>query len=222
MFQVFFLSVRHVHRPGHFLQRRCLGSDQADPTPNTQDGHDVDQEIFMKLRELLQAQYRQRRKLFSGPGVSQDVIYNAEGRRSKKQILVDMLQDSKRPIKELCNVELYELGETVKTTCLRHSKEGIVYCVCGECLMPSPEQTERIKNRISASADPLYVVNQSTPWTWRWAESSLERQMPPKRQGNRIPIAKNWKDVPEYRETKQVHGWTLEYRISGVLQHSRH
>ena len=67
---------------------------------------------------------------------------------------------SKRAIKEMDNIELYELGETVRTTkcptCLRHSKEGTVYCVSGECLLPSPEQTERIKNRIDIISDPLY------------------------------------------------------------------
>ena len=49
---------------------------------------------------------------------------------------------SKRAIKEMGNIELYELGETVRAaqcpTCLRHSKVGAVYCVCGKCLMPSP------------------------------------------------------------------------------------
>ena len=62
------------------------------------------------------------------------------------------------------NIELYELGETVRTTqcltSLRHSKEGTVHCVCGKCLMPLSEQTERIKNRIDIISDPLFVVKQ--------------------------------------------------------------
>ena len=63
-----------------------------------------------------------------------------DGYRSKSTIK-DLKQEgvsnvfseaSKRAIKEMGNIELYELGETVRTTtCLRHSKEGTVYRVCG-------------------------------------------------------------------------------------------
>ena len=97
--------------------------------------------------------------------------------------LVDRLQDgyrtsnvsseaSRRKIKEVGNVELFELGEAVRTTqcssCLRYSKEGTVYCLCGKCLVPSPEQIEKHRNRIDIISDPLYVVKQGTqrtPWT---------------------------------------------------------
>ena len=71
---------------------------------------------------------------------------------------------STRAVTEMGNVELYEFGETVRATqcptCQRHSKGGAVHCVCGKCLMPSPEETERIKNRIDIIADPLHVVQQ--------------------------------------------------------------
>ena len=53
---------------------------------------------------------------------------------------------SRRTIKELGNIELYDLGEisqTVQcTTCLKYSKEGAFHCTCGVCLVLSPEQTE--------------------------------------------------------------------------------
>ena len=38
----------------------------------------------------------------------------------------------------------------------------------------------------------------------------------PRRTGKKrdcTTIAKRWKDDPSYRAAKQVHGWTLEYRI---------
>ena len=122
-------------------------------------------------------------------GDSQDVIYKDEERITKVQTLVDRLQDgcrtksimydlkqdgksnefseaSRRKIKDIGNIGLYELGETDRanqcSSCLRHSKEGTVYCVCGKCLMPSPEQTEKIKNRIDLISDPLYVIKQGT------------------------------------------------------------
>ena len=41
-------------------------------------------------------------------------------------------EESKRKLKEMGNIELYELGETVRTTqcpiCLEHSKEGTKNC----------------------------------------------------------------------------------------------
>ena len=72
---------------------------------------------------------------------------------------------SKRKLKEMGNVELYELSETV-----RNSKEGTIYCGCGKCLIPSQEQTDKVKSRIDILADPLYVIKRGKagerhPWT---------------------------------------------------------
>ena len=91
--------------------------------------------------------------------VSQDVICKDEERMTKILTLVDKLQDVYRSnsiindlkkkcksntfsevsrciIKEMINIELYELGETIRTiqclSCLNYSKEGTVYCLCGE------------------------------------------------------------------------------------------
>ena len=85
---------------------------------------------------------------------------------------------SRRAIKDMGNIELYELGETVRPTqcptCLRRSTEETVYCVCGKCLMPSPEQTERIKNPIDIIADLVYVVKRGVrgvrhgPENWQY------------------------------------------------------
>ena len=89
--------------------------------------------------------------------------------------LVDRLQDgyrecvsdvfseeSKRNLKEMGNIELYELSETVRTTrcpiCLKHSKYGTIYCGCGKCLIPPNEHEEKIRKRIDILAEPLYVV----------------------------------------------------------------
>ena len=118
-------------------------------------------------------------------GVSQDDIYKDEERMTEMQNLVDRLQDgyrdksiikdlkqegvsnvfseeSKRKLKEMSNIELYEHSETVRTTqcptCLRHSKEGITYCGCGKCLIPSQEQADKIRSRIDIFADPLFEV----------------------------------------------------------------
>ena len=120
-------------------------------------------------------------------GVSQDATYKDEERMTPIQILVDKQQDryrthsiindlekkgtsstfseaSRRTIKEMGSIEFFELGETVRTIqcspCLKYCKEGTVYCSCGLCLMPSPEQTEKIKNRIGITSNPLYIMKE--------------------------------------------------------------
>ena len=86
------------------------------------------------------------------PGVSQDVIYQDEGRTTELRTFCRQVarwisfqvhprrletrrieyvnKALKRTIKEMGNIELYELGETDRTTqcptCFRHSNEGTV------------------------------------------------------------------------------------------------
>ena len=71
-------------------------------------------------------------------------------------------EESKRKLKEMGNIELYELSATVRTTqcllCLRHSNEGSIYCGCGECLILSQEHADKFQRIIDILADPLYVV----------------------------------------------------------------
>ena len=91
-------------------------------------------------------------------GVPQDDFHKDEERVTEIRNLVDGVQDgyrdksiikdlkhqgvsnvfseeSKRKLKEMGNIELYELGESVRTTqcptCLRHAKEGTINC--GKC-----------------------------------------------------------------------------------------
>ena len=62
-------------------------------------------------------------------------------------------EQSKRKLKEMGNIELYELRETVRTTqcpiCLKHSKEGTVYCGYGKCLIHSQEHEDKIQKNTS-------------------------------------------------------------------------
>ena len=82
----------------------------------------------------------------------------------KKGIFKTFSESSRRTIKEVGNIEFCELGETFKTSqcpsCLKYSKEGTVYCSCGICLTPSPEQTEKIKNRIDIISNPPYIIKE--------------------------------------------------------------
>ena len=90
----------------------------------------------------------------------QNLVYKLQDGYRDKSIIKDLKQggvsnvsseESKRQLKEMENIELYELSETVRTTqcptCLKHSKEGTIYCGCGKCLMLSQAHTDKIKKK---------------------------------------------------------------------------
>ena len=57
-------------------------------------------------------------------------------------------EESKRKLKEMGNIDLYELSETVRTTqcliCSKNSDEGTIYFGCGKCLIPSRHHADNI------------------------------------------------------------------------------
>ena len=103
----------------------------------SQDAVHTDQEIMTRIQTLvekLQAGYHAK-------SIIDDL--------GKKRTSNTLSKASRRTIKELGIFELYQLGEISKTvqcpTCLRYVEEGIVYCTCGVCFMPSPEKTKKSK-----------------------------------------------------------------------------
>ena len=113
------------------------------------------------------------------------------------------------------NIELYR--KTQCPTCLKHSKEGTIYCGCGKCLMPSPGQREKIKNRTDILADLQNVVKRVKagerhgPEEWHyhhWKAADASRNG---RKREYESVAKKWIEDPDYRVTQQIHGWTVEY-----------
>ena len=104
-------------------------------------------------------------------GIPQDAVHKDQGRMTQIEELVDKLRieyqtesiiadlgkkgksnklsdESRRTLQKIGNIELYELGEMSKTTqcraCLKYAPEGLIYCPCGVCLMPSQEQRKII------------------------------------------------------------------------------
>ena len=68
-------------------------------------------------------------------------------------VLIPQLETvSEESRRVMATLSFYKLGETSRKiqcpSCWTYSKEGSVYSPCGICLMPSPEQPEKIKNRI--------------------------------------------------------------------------
>ena len=73
----------------------------------------------------------------ASPSVSS---WSITGRRQQRRGADDS-EKSKRKLREMDNIELYELVETVRKTqcpyCLEHSREGTIYCGCRKCLIPT-------------------------------------------------------------------------------------
>ena len=71
-------------------------------------------------------------------------------------------EESKVMIRELGNVELFELCEIVPKVqcshCLLYWNQGIVYCTCGQCLIDSESRRKFNKLRLDALSIPNYVI----------------------------------------------------------------
>ena len=65
-------------------------------------------------------------------------------------------------IREMGNVELFELCETILkvqcSQCLLYWKQGVIYCICGHFLVESESRRNLYKLRLDALSIPHYVI----------------------------------------------------------------
>ena len=122
---------------------------------------------------------------FRVPGLSHAVVKEAEHLRVQERVKkienhphrealhADLQQNnvynpfsknSKAMIRELGNVELFELCETTPKVqcshCLLYWNQGIVYCTCGQCLIDSESLRKFNKLRLDALSVPNYVMEE--------------------------------------------------------------
>ena len=76
---------------------------------------------------------------------------------------------------EIGEIELYDLGDVSKKTqrpsCSKSWPEGLLYCTCGVCLRPAPEQKRKIKSEFDVLSIPYYTVeNGLLTRSKTWAE----------------------------------------------------
>ena len=76
--------------------------------------------------------------------------------------LQQIQQNSKEMIREVVDVELFELCETIPKVqcshCLLYWNQGIVYCTCAQCLIDSESKRKFNKLRLDALSIPNYVI----------------------------------------------------------------
>ena len=122
----------------------------------------VEEDQISTERPVLVDQKEEHEIHFRVPGLSHAVVKEAEHLRVQELVKKDrkssssrstscrleaekclqpIQQNSKEMIRELDNVEFFELCETIPKVqcshCLLYWNQGIVYCTCGQCLIDS-------------------------------------------------------------------------------------
>ena len=101
----------------------------------------------------------------------QELVKKIENHPHREALQADLHQNnvytpfsknSKEMIRELGNVELFELCGTKPkiqcSHCLLHWNQGIVHCTCGQCLIDSEPSRKFNKLRLDALSIPNYVI----------------------------------------------------------------
>ena len=101
----------------------------------------------------------------------QELVKKIESHPHREALQADLQQNkmynpfsnnSKAMIRELGNVELFELCETMPKVqcshCLLSWNQGIVYCICGHFLVESESRRKFNKIRLDALSIPHYVI----------------------------------------------------------------
>ena len=102
----------------------------------------------------------------------QEIVKRTESHPHREALHADLQQNnlynpfsknSKAMIRELANVELFELCETIPKVqcshCLLYWNQGIVYCTCAQCLIYSECRRKFTKLRLDALFIPNHVKN---------------------------------------------------------------
>ena len=83
-------------------------------------------------------------------------------REARQAIYNPFSNNSKAMIRERCNVELFELCETIPkvqcSECLLYWNQGVIYCTCGHLLVESESSKNSSQWRLDALSIPHYVI----------------------------------------------------------------
>ena len=141
-------------------------------------------------------------------------------------------------IRELGNVELFELCETIPKVqyshCLLYWNQGIVYCSCGQSLIDSEFKRKFNKLRLDALSIPNYVIKKGPnhgarhgkteeqkkyhqAWNaWKRCCKKVDSQG-----GHFTGIHDRFLRDPVYHESQLAIGWTGQSAKSGVNLHKK-
>ena len=88
--------------------------------------------------------------------------------------------DSNAMIREMGNVELFELCETIpKVQCSQCPlcwNQGVIYCTCGHLLVESESSQNFQQWRLDAFSIPHYVIRKGRPRGARYGKTEAQKQ----------------------------------------------
>ena len=141
--------------------------------------------------------------------LQQSNAYNPFGEKSKKMI------------RDMGNVELFELCETIPkvqcSECLLYWNQGIVCCTCGHLLRESESSRHLHQWRLDALSIPNYVIKKERPRGARHGKTEAQKEHFMAHNVRRRCIKKKFEGIHDrfqkdliYRDSHLRIGWTEE------------
>ena len=88
--------------------------------------------------------------------------------------------DAKAMIREMGNVELFKLCETIPkvqcSECLLYWNQGVIYCTCGDLLVESESSQNFSQWRLDALSIPHFVIKKGKHHCTRHGKTGTEKQ----------------------------------------------
>ena len=88
--------------------------------------------------------------------------------------------NSKTLIREMGNVDLFELCETIPkvqcSQCLLSWNQGVIYCTCGHFLVESESRRKLTNKRLDALSIPHYVIKKERPHGARHGKTEEQKE----------------------------------------------
>ena len=119
----------------------------------------------------------------------QELVKRIENHPHREALHADLQQNnvynplsknSKAMIRELGNVELFELCETIPKVqcshCLLYRNQGIVYCTCGQCLIDNESRRKFNKLQLDALSIRNYVIKKGPTHGARHSKTEVQRE----------------------------------------------
>ena len=159
-----------------------------------------------------------------------EVVKKIESHPHREALQADLQQnsvynpfsdDSKAMIRELGNVELFTLCETVPkvqcSQCLLYWNQEIVYCTCEQCLIESESSQNFSQWRLDALSIPHYVIKKGRPHGARHGKTDAQKEHFVAHNARKRCVKKNFDGIhdrfqrdPAYRDSQLEIGWTEE------------
>ena len=134
-------------------------------------------------------------------------------------------EESKVMIREIGNVELIELFETIPkvqcSECLLYWNQGVIYCTCGHLLVQSESSQNFSQWRLDALSIPHYVIKKGRPHGARHGKTEAQKEHFVAHYGRRRCLKKKFDGIHDrfqrdavYRDSQLKIGWTEEKCIA--------